>query len=234
MTRDELVEVCRKAPTFAKGSIKHEDFLAYIVILERKNKDTGQITETPYMTAPGRLAMALADHDLQGKRFSVAPTEILVTNEKYIVLQVSCQSDLYGVRSGIAMSRFAARGAEGDNPYEVGETSALGRALAGFGYGLLPKAGLSAGDLSSANPAAARSQRTPAQAVAATVPVPRTLATFWAACMKAYGLRPPDVLRLLGAGVEKPEELEAWAKAHQMTYEELFATVYTLSKEQPA
>ena len=83
-----------------------------------------------------------------------------------LVVTVTVTSEVYGTRHGIATSRRAGGStAESEFPWEVAETSAIGRALTAMGYGLLPGAGLaSAEDMLRATGASA-SKRIPREAI---------------------------------------------------------------------
>jgi hypothetical protein len=60
---------------------------------------------------------------------------------------VTVTSEVYGTRHGIATSRKkGGANAEREFPWEVAETSAIGRALAAMGYGLIPGAGLASAE----------------------------------------------------------------------------------------
>ncbi len=137
------------------GAVKHEDFVDYILVLEtrRKIKDEWQNVEHAYMAVDGKLAMANEDHRKQSKKLVFAEPKILLDNAEQLTLQVTITSEIYGVRHGIATSRKkGGAAAEREFPWEVAETSAIGRALAAMGYGLLPGAGLaSAEDMMRAN-----------------------------------------------------------------------------------
>jgi hypothetical protein len=70
-----------------------------------------------------------------------------VDNEEQLTLLVSVVSEVYGRRHGIATSRrVGGSPVEREYPWEVAETSAIGRALASMGYGLLPGAGLASAE----------------------------------------------------------------------------------------
>ena len=163
MTREELVGRCRKAPDV--GEVKHEEFADYITLIERRRR-TGQgwaTAETPYMSVDGRLAMANTDHRRQGKKLIFENPVVLADTPEQLTLMVVVNSEAYGRRHGIATSRKV-DGApiEIQHPWEIAETSAMGRALAAMGYGLLPGAGLaSAEDMlrSSERPVASRGGR---------------------------------------------------------------------------
>ncbi|RME48915.1 MAG: hypothetical protein D6791_02195 [Chloroflexi bacterium] len=147
MTRDEILALCRKAPDV--GQVKHEDFIDYIVAVEQRRQVNGewQTVERAYMTVDGKLAMANLDHRLQGKRLEFQDPIILVDDEEQVTLLVTIDSEIYGRRHGIATGRrVSGSQIEQEHPWEVAETSAIGRALTAMGYGLLPGAGLSSAE----------------------------------------------------------------------------------------
>jgi hypothetical protein len=147
MTRDEILALCNKARDV--GSVKHADFIDYVVVLEgrRKVNNEWQKTEHAYVTIDGKLAMANEDHRKQGKRLDFGEPKVLVESPEQLTLQVMVTSEIYGVRHGIATSRKkTGTNAEKDWPWEVAETSAVGRALAAMGYGLLPGSGLASAE----------------------------------------------------------------------------------------
>lgn len=147
MTREEILALCNK--TRDVGSVKHADFVDYVVVLEGRRKVDGewQTTEHAYMAVDGKLAMANLDHRQQNKRLDFGEPKVLVDTPEQLTLQVTVTSEIYGVRHGIATSRKKlGTNAEKDWPWEVVETSAIGRALAAMGYGLLPGAGLASAE----------------------------------------------------------------------------------------
>lgn len=147
MTREELIARCRKAPNV--GTVKHEDYVDYITVIERRRRSgQGWGTEgTPYMSVDGRLAMANEDHRQQGKKLNFENPVIMADSEEQLTLMVVVDSEIYGRRHGIATSRKV-DGApiETQHPWEIAETSAIGRALAAMGYGLLPGTGLASSE----------------------------------------------------------------------------------------
>lgn len=167
MTREELAALCRKARDV--GSVKHEDFADYIIVLEqrRKSGDEWQTSEHAYMAVDGKLAMANEDHRKQSKRLDFGEPKVLLDNPDQLTLQVTVTSEIYGARHGIATSRKkGGTPAEREFPWEVAETSAIGRALAAMGYGLLPGAGLaSAEDMLRAGAGAEKARRETARRV---------------------------------------------------------------------
>lgn len=147
MTREEILALLNKAHDI--GSVKHADYIDYVVVLEGRRKVNGdwQATEHAYMTIDGKLAMANEDHRKQAKRLDFGEPKVLVDNSEQLTLQVTATSEIYGVRHGTATSRKkTGTNAEKDWPWEVAETSAIGRALAAMGYGLLPGAGLASAE----------------------------------------------------------------------------------------
>jgi hypothetical protein len=147
MTHEEMLALCRKARDV--GAVKHEEFMDYIIVLESRRKvgDEWQAVEHAYMAVDGKLAMANEDHRKQGKRLDFGEPKILLDNADQLTLQVTITSEVYGTRHGIATSRKkGGNSAEREFPWEVAETSAIGRALAAMGYGLLPGAGLASAE----------------------------------------------------------------------------------------
>jgi len=147
MTREEMLALCRKARDV--GAVKHEEFMDYIIVLESRRKvdDEWQSVEHAYMAVDGKLAMANEDHRKQSKRLDFGEPKILLDNAEQLTLQVTITSEVYGARHGIATSRKkGGNTAEREFPWEVAETSAIGRALAAMGYGLLPGAGLASAE----------------------------------------------------------------------------------------
>lgn len=147
MTRAEIVELCRKTPNL--GEVKHENFIDYIVAVEQRRQVDGewQTVERAYMTVDGKLAMANLDHRRQGKRLNFQDPIILVDDDEQVTLLVTIDSEIYGRRHGIGTGRrVGGSRIEQEHPWEVAETSAIGRALTAMGYGLLPGAGLSSAE----------------------------------------------------------------------------------------
>ncbi len=147
MTREEILEVCRKARDV--GAVKHEEFCDYVVVLQQRKKvdDEWTTVEAPYMAVDGKLAMANEDHRRQGKRLDFGTPQVLVDTADQLTLLVTATSELYGTRHGIATSRrVGGTDMEREFPWEIAETSAIGRALTAFGYGLFPGSGLASAD----------------------------------------------------------------------------------------
>ena len=147
MTREDVVAMARKAGDV--GTVTHEEFADYIVMLETQRRigEDWQSVEQPYMAVDGKLAMANEDHRKQGKRLDFGEPKVLINNDEQLTLLVTVTSEIYGTRHGIATSRKQnGTRAEREFPWEVAETSAIGRALTAMGYGLLPGAGLASAE----------------------------------------------------------------------------------------
>jgi len=147
MTREELLELARRTPDV--GMTKHGDFVDYLVPVETTRQTRGEWTsvEGAYMTVVGKVAMANQDHRAQEKRLNFEDPVILVDNDEQLTLMVVIDSEVYGRRHGIATSRRVDGSAvEREYPWEVAETSAMGRALTAMGYGALAGAGLASAD----------------------------------------------------------------------------------------
>lgn len=147
MKREDLVSLCRKARDV--GKVRHEDFVDYVIGLEKKRRvgDEWVSTEAAYMSVDGKLAMANEDHRLQGKRLDFEDPIVLFNSDEQLTLMVTIVSEIYGRRHGIATSRkVGGSPVEREFPWEVAETSAIGRALSAMGYGLLPGAGLASAE----------------------------------------------------------------------------------------
>ena len=147
MTREELLELARRTPDV--GMAKHVDFVDYLVPVQATRQVNGEwtTTESAYMTVVGKIAMANQDHRAQGKRLNFEDPVVLVDNDEQLTLMVVIDSDIYGRRHGIATSRrMDGSNVEREFPWEVAETSALGRALTSMGYGALAGAGLASAE----------------------------------------------------------------------------------------
>ena len=157
MTREELIQLCQQAPNV--GAVRHEEFVDYIALLEQVRRVNGQWerTDSAYMSVDGKVAMANEDHRRQGKQLNFEDPVVLVEDDKQLTLMVSVVSEVYGRRHGIATSRKVGGSPyEAAHPWEIAETSAIGRALSCMGYGVLPGSGLaSAEDVSRAREAEA-------------------------------------------------------------------------------
>lgn len=147
MNQDKILDYCKRTPDV--GAVKHEDFADYVIAMQqRKKTNDGWVSiESPYMQVDGKVAMAVQDHIRQDKRLDFKGITVLTDNDEQLTLMVTIVSEMYGERHGIATSRkIGGTAAEREFPWEVAETSAIGRALSLFGYGLFPGAGLASAE----------------------------------------------------------------------------------------
>lgn len=164
MTREELIHLCQQAPKI--GAVGHDEFANYITVLDQVRRVNGQWekSEAAYMSVDGKIAMANEDHRRQGKQLNFDDPVVLVEDDQQLTLLVTIHSEIYGRRHGIATSRKVGGSPyEAAHPWEVAETSAIGRALSMMGYGVLPGSGLaSADDVSRAREAETSKPEAPA------------------------------------------------------------------------
>ena len=147
MTREEMLELARRTPDV--GMAKHADFVDYLVPVEMTRQAHGEwkTVESAYMTVVGKLAMANQDHRAQSQKLNFEDPVVLVDNEEQLTLMVVIDSEVYGRRHGIATTRrLDGSAVEREYPWEVAETSAMGRALTAMGYGALAGAGLASAE----------------------------------------------------------------------------------------
>jgi hypothetical protein len=147
MTREELVAICKKAPDI--GAVAHGEFVDYVTVLDQVRRVNGhwEKSEVAYMNVDGKIAMANEDHRRQNKRLDFEDPIVLIDDDQQLTLMVTVVSELYGRRHGIATSRKVGGSPyESAHPWEIAETSAIGRALSMMGYGVLPGSGLASAD----------------------------------------------------------------------------------------
>jgi len=121
--------------------VKLEDFSHFIQLIKSGvNLGGGRWKDvyTPYMTVAGRVMMARADHAKKGGTLSIETKIIDSKFDKEVVAVCTCTSSLYGVSTGVSSASRDSGKTDGDFPFEISETSAVGRALGFYGYGILP------------------------------------------------------------------------------------------------
>lgn len=174
MTRDDILKLCQQSPQI--GAVKHEEFIEYITVLDQNKRINGQWerAETAYMSVDGKVTMANEDHRRQGKQLQFEDPVVLVDDESQLTIMVNISSEVYGRRHGIATSRRVGGSSyEMAHPWEIAETSAIGRALSAMGYGVLPGSGMaSADDIKRARDAESN-QPTTKTITRPTLPAPR-------------------------------------------------------------
>jgi hypothetical protein len=238
MTDAEIRAILEAAPDV--GKIKHIDFGHFCRVMERKDRRTGEITETLYMDVDGKLAMCIVDHALQDKTWEQFPPVIMEQSAKRLTLMMKVESQIYGTRYGIASSRANGPAAEGSHPWESAETSALGRALVNMGYGLLPGAGrASSEDMEGATPKPkATKKRKPRAKKATPSPTPKNgpggvetaangsqaditnISDLWGACVKILGVKPPEIRERMGF-----LSLQEWLEENNFSCQEGFEAI---------
>lgn len=143
----------RQGPT---GTVHVKDYAAFIVPLSQNKKMQDGKYRTAYhlyMTVAGRVRMFNDDCAAQGATSliepdpAVSPPGWIYQSEERLVYRVRARmtlaDDKIATRYGTAWVPWVggSRAVE-TNRYEKAETSATGRALAAFGYGVLPGSGI--------------------------------------------------------------------------------------------
>lgn len=118
------------------------DYPEFVTVLERTNRKTGEVTKNPYMTVEGRLAGFVDYHHKKGLSYQIT-SEFVGENPTL------CNITVFSEEKGMVNAHAAAYGqsvVDKSNPFENAETSALGRALAMMGFGLIGSGGLASAD----------------------------------------------------------------------------------------
>lgn len=148
-----------------------EHLTCYVMALpQRKNVGTKadpkwETDYRPYMGVDGRLMQA---HGTAPEEMSIL-TEILPSPEGLIIMRATVTVNNRTFQGHAASRLSGASSAEGTNPLEVAETSAVGRALGMAGYGLLPGSGIASYE-EVRNAQNAQSQRAPARSTQPSQP----------------------------------------------------------------
>lgn len=90
----------------------------------------------PYMTVAGRIAEAVDEHLKENKKISYK-TVCETVGDETVLVKVIVESEIRGYSEGIVKLGKKVSKTGQDYSYEDAETSALGRALAKLGYGLV-------------------------------------------------------------------------------------------------
>lgn len=116
----------------------------------------------PYVGVDGRLVQFVNAHKTADGGFKPYKITSNVTrlmdlflegklDVKYAVLEVTVDSPIFGTATGISRINIGGDGVDRTNPWENAFTSALGRALALFGFGIIPTGGLASYEEVAAN-----------------------------------------------------------------------------------
>lgn len=129
------------------GRYEGTPYADYVTFISRNvNKGTREnpvwyTIENPYMQVDGRVQEAQTEHAAAGKQMHIL-TELVSDDDTRVVFKCIVTSDLHGSATGWSVAKRGGEGVESSSPYEVAETSAVGRALGLMGYGLIPMAGI--------------------------------------------------------------------------------------------
>lgn len=147
-----------------------EPYRGFLVLIPQRKK-VAQLSKTealwadiklPYMSVDGRLRMAHDEHRARDATLTLHTSFVAELGNGEILCRAVVTSSLYGEAMAHARVNIGGFGVDKTNPYENGETSALGRALGFLGYGLLGTGVASAEEvLQAREQAAAGPQATP-------------------------------------------------------------------------
>lgn len=186
---------------------------------------------TPYMSVDGRLAMFADAHKEAGKTYKITSNLPAIAEHMLntgmrpspdVPVIVWIESELYGLLEGESRIFWDQSGAHSTNPLEVAKTSALGRAIAQAGIGLIGTGIASAEEVQSAMAASESAGREPERAKPAGTQLKQNSAATQKREAQPGSTPQPAVLqepaKAQSAGQEKPqaEKPEARAKKSQV------------------
>lgn len=189
---------------------------------------------TPYMSVDGRLAMFTDAHKEAGKTYKITSNLPAIAEHMLntgmrpspdVPVIVWIESELYGLLEGESRIFWDQSGAHSTNPLEVAKTSALGRAIAQAGIGLIGTGIASAEEVQSAMAAAGNAGQEPERAEpAGTQPKQNSAATQEPKAKPENAPQP--------AAQQKPqdEKLEAKAKKSQVKPQSYEAQVVVIGE----
>jgi len=151
---EEVVEFLSAIPPREDfGDNQIVKYAQFVRPLKQYSKGSGN-SWTLYMTVDGRIQQCRDVHVSQGKSYHekvriLPPDEVpRLDKQGYLVVQVSIDSELHGCVTDFATGVLGpdAKFVDKTNPLENATTSARGRALAAFGYGIIPGAGIASAE----------------------------------------------------------------------------------------
>lgn len=150
-TREEMVAFLESVPALAELNLA--EYVDYCKPIKQSinfgTRDAPDYKDRwqPYFMVDGRLLMCARFHQAQDKAYDRETVEIERTEDQ-VTMIATVRSPILGLGVGrsVAHLNLDGKSAEATHPEEVAETSALGRALATLGFGILPGAGLASAE----------------------------------------------------------------------------------------
>jgi hypothetical protein len=167
----DFLVLIEQSKVIANKELKLDAELEKLGVFTYKGRTFVKIA-TPYMSVDGRLAMFADAHKEAGKTYKITSNlpalaeHMLNTGMRPspdVPVIVWIDSELYGLLEGESRIFWDQSGAHSTNPLEVAKTSALGRAIAQAGIGLIGTGIASAEEVQSAMAAAGNAGQEPEQ-----------------------------------------------------------------------
>ena len=153
-TEEEIREALSNIPAWPGSDKTLADYQAHIVPIKqsRKRRD-GQWESTwrLYTTVDGRIVMWQDAHlnceEPPREELTDLSLQVLPDERAFILARIKITSPIFGEREDAAIADLQAQaGPDRDKPWENAITSARGRVLGAFGFGLIPSQGLASAD----------------------------------------------------------------------------------------
>lgn len=120
------------------------DYPEFVRILTRHNRKTGEVTKNPYAQVEGRVA-GFADFHREREGTYKISTTFDRDEAGVLVATAFVWSSILGEITATA-GAYGKTTVDQSNPYENAETSAVGRALGFFGFGLIGSGGIASAE----------------------------------------------------------------------------------------